>query len=327
MALRLWTKVWYGHLIDVANWRVSCQVKAEWKLCTMLRPLSTETSTGSDGGSGISYLNDTGGCVDDHVSLVQGASRGLGLEFVRQLLGNSKECTGRTGGRVIATCRNPASAAELTALAQRFPDRLIVLPLDVTQPQSIKAAAAEVARTAGSLHLLLNVTGVLHTPEGLFPETSLSKVEPENLLYSYQVNAIGPTLVTKEFAPLLTKTAGSSGNSPWPVVVANLSARVSSVGDNRLGGWFSYRASKCALNQLTKTAAIEFARRRHPVTCILLHPGTANTGLSEPFQKNVPADKLFTKERTIEQLLSIIEEVNPADNGTFFAWDKQVIPW
>jgi NAD(P)-dependent dehydrogenase (short-subunit alcohol dehydrogenase family) len=84
----------------------------------------------------------------------------------------------------------------------------------------------------------------------------------------------------------LTEGAGEALRSPWPVVVANLSARVSSVGDNKLGGWHSYRASKCALNQLTKCVAVEFSRRKHPVTCILLHPGTVNTDLSKPFHGN-----------------------------------------
>ena len=110
-------------------------------------------------------------------------------------------------------------------------------------------------------------------------------------------------------------------------MVANLSARVSSVGDNALGGWHSYRASKSALNQLTKNCAIEFARKKHPVTFLLLHPGTVDTDLSEPFKKNVPAEKLFTSERAAKQLLNIVGEKTQEDTGKFFAWDGAEVPW
>jgi NAD(P)-dependent dehydrogenase (short-subunit alcohol dehydrogenase family) len=101
------------------------------------------------------------------------------------------------------------------------------------------------------------------------------------------------------------------------------------VGDNKLGGWHSYRASKTALNQLTVNCAIEFdsKRKKHPITFLLLHPGTVDTDLSEPFKKNVPAEKLFTTERAAAQLLQIVGAKTHADTGKFFAWDGAEVPW
>ena len=121
-------------------------------------------------------------------------------------------------------------------------------------------------------------------------------------------------------------TTPAPPRSARPAVVANLSARVGSIGDNRLGGWYSYRASKAALNQLTKCMSIELARRGK-VCCVLLHPGTADTALSGPFQRNVPPEKLFTRERTVRQLLGIVDRCTMADNGGYFAWDGETIPW
>lgn len=137
---------------------------------------------------------------------------------------------------------------------------------------------------------------------------------------------MGPILVIKHMWPLL-KAGGGTGTDRDVAVVANISARVSSIGDNRLGGWHSYRSSKAALNQLTKTVSVEFARRKDPVICILLHPGTVDTDLSKPFQRNVPEGKLFTKEYSVQKLLGIIDHAKIQDNGKFFAWDGQEIPW
>lgn len=110
-------------------------------------------------------------------------------------------------------------------------------------------------------------------------------------------------------------------------MIANLSARVGSIGDNRLGGWYSYRSSKAALNQLTKTMSIELGRKGRKVASLLLHPGTCDTDLSAPFQRNVAPEKLFTRERGVRQLLDIIDRATMEDNGKFYAWDGSEIPW
>eukprot|EP00884_Botryococcus_braunii_P023106 jgi/Botrbrau1/947/Bobra.0167s0056.3 len=145
------------------------------------------------------------------------------------------------------------------------------------------------------------------------PETALSRVTMDNLRRNFEINTFGPILVAKEFAPLLVKGAEA--------------AQLSSIGDNRLGGWYSYRASKAALNQLNKSMALEFERRKQAVSCVLLHPGTCDTGLSKPFQKNVLPEKLFPVERAVQQLLGIVDGISMEHNGGFFAWDGLPIPW
>ncbi|KHN44672.1 uncharacterized protein LOC114425707 isoform X2 [Glycine soja] len=254
------------------------------------------------------------------VSMVQGASRGIGLEFVKQILEyDDKE-------HVIATCRNPSASTGLIHLKDKFADRLKILSLDLTVETSIEASALSIKETYGRLNLLINASGILSIPEVMHPETTLNKVEKSSLMLAYEVNAVGPILVIKHMWPLL-KVGGGHGTGRSAAVVASLSARVASIGDNRLGGWHSYRSSKASLNQLSKTASLEFARRKDPVVCILLHPGTVDTDLSKPFQRNVPPDKLFTKEFSVQKLLSIINNVKIHDNGKFFAWDGQEIPW
>jgi len=110
-------------------------------------------------------------------------------------------------------------------------------------------------------------------------------------------------------------------------VICNLSARVGSIADNRLGGWYSYRSSKAALNQLTRTMSLEFARKGHKISSILLHPGTCDTDLSRPYQKNVLPEKLFSRDRGVRQMLAIVDRTTMQENGTFFAWDGSIVPW
>ncbi|KAL5577822.1 hypothetical protein UlMin_019521 [Ulmus minor] len=254
------------------------------------------------------------------ISMVQGASRGIGLEFVKQLLEKNEK------GHVVATCRNPNAPTGLLDLKNKFAERLCILPLDVTNESTIEESAKYIKEKYGSLNLLINASGILSIPDILQPETTLSKVQRTSLLLAYEINAVGPILVIKHMWPLL-KVGGGSGTERDVAVVASLSARVGSIGDNSLGGWHSYRASKAALNQLTKTISVEFARKKDPIACILLHPGTVDTDLSRPFQRNVPEGKLFTKEFSVQKLLSIINNVKRHHNGKFFAWDGQEIPW
>ncbi|KAF5190462.1 C-factor [Thalictrum thalictroides] len=265
--------------------------------------------------SAVNLSNGDGG-----ISMVQGASRGIGLEFVKQLLGRNEK------GHVIATCRNPDKAIGLLELKKQFPEHLHIQQLDVTDERTIEASANSIRERYGFLNLLINASGILSIPNVLQPETTLSKVQKSSLLLAYEVNAVGPIMVIKHMWPLL-KAGKGFGTGQDFAVVANISARVGSIGDNRLGGWHSYRSSKSALNQLTKTLSVEFARRKDAIICILLHPGTVDTDLSKPFQKNVPQEKLFTKEYSVQKLLGIINNVNSTDNGKFFAWDGQEIPW
>jgi NAD(P)-dependent dehydrogenase (short-subunit alcohol dehydrogenase family) len=245
--------------------------------------------------------------------LVQGASRGIGLEFVRQLL--REPCF----DRVFAACRAPDGADPLVGLAAADP-RLCPVALDVADEASIEAAARAVAGGTDRLHLVVNCAGVLHSGAAdLAPEKRLADVGAAALAASFAVNAFGPLLVAKHFDRLLAHRERA--------VFASISARVGSIGDNRLGGWYAYRGAKAAQNMFTKTLAIEWARSRRNVVCVALHPGTTDTDLSRPFQGNVPPEKLFPSERTVRQLLGVIDRLTPADSGRFLAWDGSEVPW
>lgn len=188
--------------------------------------------------------------------------------------------------------------------------------LDLADEPSIAAAAAALPFPA--IDRLIVATGMLHE-EGLAPERSLRQLDAERLLRSFAVNAVGPALVLKHFVPLLRREGLSR--------TALLSARVGSISDNRLGGWYGYRASKAALNQLARSAAIEIARTRPSAIVAVLHPGTVDTQMSRPFQANVAEGKLFTTERSAGHLLDVLDRLEPADSGGFFDWAGEPIAY
>mmetsp|Transcript_4059 Transcript_4059/g.10370 ORF Transcript_4059/g.10370 Transcript_4059/m.10370 type:complete len:355 (-) Transcript_4059:49-1113(-) len=259
------------------------------------------------------------------VALIQGASRGLGLQFASTLLERQND------SRVIACCRSPQDAHQLIAMQHdsRFgKERLHIVQLDLTDAASILRAAEQVRQDfASEIDLLINVSGVLHVEGKMMPETSLARVGYDEMLLSFQTHAIGPALVCRSFWPLLKESAMKRDERGCLPLVVNVSARVGSISDNKLGGWYSYRSSKAALNQLTKTMALEFANKKPRVAAIAIHPGTCDTDLSKKFLRNYPKDKVFAKDIAVEQMLRVIDAVEKKDNGKFFAWDGQEIPW
>ena len=190
--------------------------------------------------------------------------------------------------------------------------------IDLENEESIAGAAAMAKGAAGSLHLVIVATGLLHDSEQQ-PEKSWRSLTAATLQRAFAVNATGPALVAKHFLPLLAKDRKT--------VFAALSTRVGSVEDNRLGGWHAYRASKAALNMLIRTLAVELARRNDRALCIGLHPGTVDTALSRPFQAGLPEGKLFTPARAAGQLLEVLDGLSPGHSGGFFAWDGQRLPF
>ncbi len=189
------------------------------------------------------------------------------------------------------------------------------LALDLTDESSIAAAMEKVA-ARGELRLVVDATGVLHGG-GFSPEKSLRDLDAAHLAHAFAINAIGPALLMKHVLPRLPREGKS--------VFATLSARVGSIGDNRLGGWHAYRASKAALNQLVRTAAIELARRAPHAACVALHPGTVDTPLSAPFAKK--GLELHAPSDAAAHLLDVIERLRPDQSGGFYDWRGEAIPW
>ncbi|WP_047301438.1 SDR family oxidoreductase [Pseudomonas fluorescens] len=190
--------------------------------------------------------------------------------------------------------------------------RHTVPELDLERPETIASAATELA-TEAPYQLIVHAAGLLHR-DGIKPEKSLSAIEPEALQTVFQVNALGPAMVLRHFLPLLDPMGA----------MAMLSAKVGSIGDNRLGGWYAYRASKAALNMLIKTAAIELARTRPQSRLLSMHPGTVVSGLSQPFRG---ASSARPADVAAAQLLTLIDQLTPADSGHFFAYDGERLPW
>ncbi len=210
-------------------------------------------------------------------------------------------------------------------MARRHPDSTLLtaarsgagLSVDLTREDSVAQLADEVKGRAGRLHWLINATGTLHGPDWQ-PEKQLRDINGETMSSVMAVNTIGPMLLARHLVPLLTHDE--------PAVFASIAARVGSISDNRRGGWYSYRMSKAALVMGIRTLAIECARRAPRLTCVALHPGTVDTPLSEPFQRNVPAGQLFTAEQSANHLLDVIESLTPEQSGKHLAWEGSEIP-
>ena len=196
--------------------------------------------------------------------------------------------------------------------------RIISVELDLEQPDSIEAAAAQI--DARSLDIIIAATGILHADgdKPLQPEKSLRDINTQQLQRVLAINTIGPALLLRHFLPLLKKDSRA--------VFALLSARVGSISDNRLGGWYSYRASKAALNMLIKTASIETRRTNKQAIIVGLHPGTVDSQLSKPFQARVPEHKLFTAAQSAAYMADVLDSVEIDDSGKCFAWDGKEVP-
>lgn len=234
---------------------------------------------------------------DLHVAVV-GAGGGLGQGFVRALEENQRV------GKIFELGRQKPV---VLGKKSQF------LPLDLTDEGTIEAAAEDVF---ARLDIVLVATGVLHN-DTLQPEKTWRQFSQDQAQTIFQVNAFGPMTVAKHFLPKL--------RGDRKAVFAALSAKVGSISDNELGGWYSYRASKAALNQYLRCAAIELRRKNKHAICVGLHPGTVATKLSAPFQANVAPGKLFGADPAARQLLSVIDGLTVAQSGNLISWDGTTI--
>ncbi|WP_269617021.1 SDR family NAD(P)-dependent oxidoreductase [Prochlorococcus marinus] len=190
--------------------------------------------------------------------------------------------------------------------------------LDLENDHSFASFENKISLFKKPLRLVINTSGFLHSNR-VKPEKRLSHINRSNIIKNFSINAIAPIMIAKSIEKFI--------RPELPFSYASLSARVGSIGDNRLGGWYSYRASKAAQNQFLKTLSIEWSRK-FPLSIVsILHPGTCDTKLSKPFQAGVPKNKLFSPSQSSEYLINIISEQKPSDSGKFLAWDKNIIPW
>jgi NAD(P)-dependent dehydrogenase (short-subunit alcohol dehydrogenase family) len=193
--------------------------------------------------------------------------------------------------------------------------RVVSNIINLEDENSIAHAASYIQE---KLDLIIVATGILHDNDTL-PEKSLKELSSSNFQKLFSINTIGPALVAKHFLPLLAKD-----KTP---IMAFLSARVGSISDNNLGGWYSYRASKAALNMIIKNLSIEVARKNKNAVIVGIHPGTVDSKLSKPFQSNIQKEKLFTPEHSAKQMLNVIDKLQPENSGSIFAYDGQKIEY
>lgn len=226
---------------------------------------------------------------DQFHALVIGASGTIGAAFV-DLLAASPRCASVTG---LHRHSSP--------------------PVDFADEDSIARAAAELA-AGPRFHLIINAAGLLHS-EDFMPEKRLADLHYAQMHATFQANTFGPALLLRHFVPLLDRERA---------VMAMLSAKVGSIGDNRLGGWYSYRASKAALNMMIKTAAIEVARTQPNAVLVALHPGTVNSRLSQPFKGETIGRQPHV---AAADMLRVLDTLAPADTGAFRSYDGAGLPW
>ena len=232
--------------------------------------------------------------------VVVGASGGIGAALVDRLVSSSQV----------------ARVHSLSRQGKSHPSpKVSNLTFDFTNEASIEAAAQALAEV-GPLDVVIVATGLLQG-DGIAPEKNLRALSVKGFEQSFLINTIGPAMTARYFLPLMRRDGKA--------VFAALSARVGSISDNRMGGWYAYRSSKAALNMVIKTLSIEMGRRFKELVIIGLHPGTVDTSLSKPFQGNVPEGKLFTPEFSAEKLLDVIDQVTPHDSGNLLDWQGQTV--
>lgn len=234
-----------------------------------------------------------------------GATGGIGSALIKRLLQDPEV------GHIFAFSRLSAEKP-----IELHNDKITYGYVDLYSEKSISQLG--VLLESIELDLVLVCSGLLHD-EQTQPEKRLSQINMENFQKLFHINATAPMLIAQQLVPLLNKKGKA--------VFAVISARVGSISDNRLGGWYGYRASKSALNMLLKTLSIETQRKLPQSITVGLHPGTVNTVLSQPFQSKVPAEKLFTPEQSASYLLRVIETLRPEQSGRVFAWDgAEILP-
>ena len=243
---------------------------------------------------------------------IQGAGRGIGLAFAKHVYASQQG----DDGHMFLTARNPEDSDGYKELPPST--NITWIAMDYLDSDSIVKAGRTVATHTDQLDRVISVAGVL-CDSTISPEKQIADLDSAALLYAYQINAVGAVLLAKALWPLI--------KGEHRAIFASLSARVGSISDNRLGGWYAYRASKAAQNQLLRTMSIELARSNPNACVVTLHPGTVDTALSKPFQTHVPVNKLFTAAYSADCLWRVMDSLDASDTGGFFAYDGSPIDY
>ncbi len=243
-----------------------------------------------------------------------GGTGGIGQAMIEQILASASDQQD-DNVQVFATYHKSRPSVEA--------DNLKWLPMNVSDEDSIEQAVDIIKQQSTHLDWVINCVGLLHTEQAQ-PEKALRQVETDFFLQNMQVNALASLLIAKHIKPLLAKAERSNDK---PAVFATISARVGSISDNQVGGWYSYRMSKAALNMGMKNLSIEWDRSLKNVCVVVMQPGTVNTQLSAPFQNNVADGHLFLPAYSAECLLEVLAGMTAAQSGSFIDWAGESIPW
>lgn len=245
--------------------------------------------------------------------LIIGGTGGIGQAMVEQIIETNKN----SNHSVLIFATFHRTVPNIKA------DNVHWLQMDVGDEESIAQAVDTIRQHSIHLDWVINCVGLLHTDTSQ-PEKALRQVETEFFLQNMQINALAGLLIAKHIKPLLSKAERSDDT---PAIYATISARVGSISDNELGGWYSYRMSKAALNMGMKNLSIEWGRSLKNVCIVVMQPGTVNTQLSAPFQGNVAEGHLFSPAYSAECLLDVLSGMTAAQSGSFVDWSGASIPW
>ena len=241
--------------------------------------------------------------------LICGATSGIGFAMV-------ENCLNQGAQKVFATYRKTSDLEGLKTLKEKFSEQLVIVELDADEASSYE----KLKEQTGPVDVIFNNIGILHG-ESLEPERRIEDFEWEKHLQVYETNTIPTLMLAKTYKQSLKES-----NAP---IFVSVSAKVGSIGDNKMGGWYSYRVSKVALNMVIKNLSIEFGRLNKKSLFVAIHPGTTETKLSEPFMAGARKKyKIHTPKETAENILNVVSNLTPErDNGSFYSWDGQKLPW
>src|SRR5690606_20848023 len=242
-------------------------------------------------------------------TVIAGVSGAIGAALARRYLSSYPDRS------LIGLCRKPETAPD--DLKNHAGVKLLAWDAEDEQRLNTDELTAAL-EASGPLQTVIYAAGLLHDGE-MFPEKRLEDIDSQSMMRSYQVNCLGFVSLMQRLAPALRGKHFKR--------VAAMSAKVGSISDNQLGGWYAYRASKAALNMLVRNLSVELSRRYAPLACVSLHPGTTLSPLSQPFQQSLEQLKVHEPEQTANNLFSVLERLDIGDNGHFISWDGSDLPW